>query len=119
MGAKNPYYDEAARAHFKWSVLSVDPSTGKSGYRTYRSSLVKQYAWAIPGATSVSRLVELSPVIEIGAGSGYWAKMITQERGLIEAYDPNPGVHAYDANGDLWFPVREGGVERITERHRH
>lgn len=118
MDVRNPYYDEAARVGFQWSKFGYDPLKGAHGYVIYRDPLVKKYAWAIPGARAVERLVELSPLIEIGAGNGYWAKMIAQAGGLIEAYDHEPGRHARDADGDVWYPVREGGVERITERHR-
>lgn len=96
----------------------MDPVTGKWGYQIYRDPLVRKYAWAIPGASAVERLVGLSPLIEIGAGNGYWAQVISRAGGFIEAYDREPGRHTRDAGEDVWYPVIQGGVERITERHR-
>lgn len=56
-----------------------------------RRSLCRQYSFAIPTAEAVEAIVSLSPVVEIGAGSGYWAMLVTQCGGDIVAYDKKPG----------------------------
>jgi hypothetical protein len=36
--------------------------------------LVKQYAWAVPDDKALNILREFSPLVEVGAGKGYWAR---------------------------------------------
>jgi hypothetical protein len=43
-----------------------------------RHALVDRYGWAIPTDEAIAALVELSPLVEIGAGRGYWAHLLRQ-----------------------------------------
>lgn len=38
-----------------------------------RDVLVRDYAWAIPNHEAIEACAALSPIVEVGAGSGYWA----------------------------------------------
>ena len=53
-----------------------------------RDWLVTEYAWAITDPVAIDYLVGLSPVYEVGAGSGYWAHRITEAGGHIIGFDP-------------------------------
>lgn len=57
---------------------------------TKRRELVKKYSWAIPNPEAIAYLVSQSPIIEMGAGTGYWAKMILDSGGLVVAFDESP-----------------------------
>jgi hypothetical protein len=52
----------------------------------------KRYSWAVPNGAALDAIAKHSPkgVVEIGAGGGYWAKML-RDRGVdVIAYDPAP-----------------------------
>lgn len=63
-----------------------------------RDTLVKRYSWAIPGGSALEKIASYSPIVEMGAGSGYWAYLL---RGL------GVDVVAYD-KGDAWHPDLKG-----------
>lgn len=54
-----------------------------------REDLIKKYAFAIPDEFALQKLVEYSPIIEIGAGLGYWASLVNQMGGKVLCYDDN------------------------------
>lgn len=84
-----------------------------------RAGLVAQYAWAIPNDAAIEAIVEIGkPVIEIGAGNGYWASLIATAGGTVECWDREPGRHTYGETGKLWHPVAQGGSEAIGPQHK-
>ena len=49
--------------------------------------LCKKYSWAIPDERALQILESFAPLIEIGAGKGYWARLL-RDRGVdILAFD--------------------------------
>jgi hypothetical protein len=61
------------------------------GYSFERDSLVKKYSWAIPDTQALDTIVSLGkPIIEMGAGTGYWARLLHDKGADIIAYDINP-----------------------------
>lgn len=54
-----------------------------------RQGLVGKYSFAIPDEFALQKLVELSPVIEIGAGLGYWTNLVNKMGGKVICYDDN------------------------------
>lgn len=58
-----------------------------------RDQLAKTYTWSIISPADVSWLVgQLAgrPVVEVGAGTGYWAWQLEQAGVDVAAYDPHP-----------------------------
>ena len=107
----NQYQQEAHAVNYQW----YNWQTRKDN----RDTLVAKYAWAIPDGNAIELLAGMSPIIEMGAGNGYWAKLIAEAGGRIEPYDKCPGEHHHAAPPSyLWYPVRAGGPEAITEAHR-
>lgn len=53
---------------------------------------VKRYSWAIPDLESLAMIQKHSPygVVEIGAGTGYWAYMLSQMEVDVVAFDSKP-----------------------------
>jgi len=49
--------------------------------------LCNRYAWAVPDERALRIIKHFSPVIEIGAGKGYWAKLLRQREVDILAFD--------------------------------
>jgi hypothetical protein len=85
-----------------------------------RSSLCARYAWSIPtpgDMTWLVRILEGRGVVEIGAGSGYWAWQMAQSGIDVVAYDPHPpGPDNEFATHRLYFPVQIGD-ERMAADH--
>lgn len=75
-----------------------------------REKLIKRYAWAIPSPKAIELIKNYLPIYEVGAGSGYWARMITS---LIDsesyyAYDPLNDNYEFTHN---WYNVRKNKLE--------
>ena len=69
----NPYFDEAK------PYLKVK--------KRLRLRLVRKYSWAIPNDTALKEIARHAPIIEIGAGNGYWAYCLAQKGINVIAYD--------------------------------
>lgn len=54
---------------------------------TMRQEAVVRYSFAIPCSEAIRALVALSPLVEVGAGSGYWSGLVGQAGGDIVATD--------------------------------
>ena len=83
-----------------------------------RPKLVRKYAWAVPNAEAILKIAAVGPIVEIGAGSGYWARQVAEAGGDIRAFDNAVGVPREPGYGPGYgpvgthFPVEEGGVEK-------
>lgn len=55
-----------------------------------RHAFVSRFAWAIPGEGALAAIAEHAPILEVGAGSGYWAHELTKRGVDIVATDPSP-----------------------------
>ncbi|MDM7987066.1 MAG: GIY-YIG nuclease family protein [Smithella sp.] len=121
---RNPYLEE---------VLSLIEGGGHGREELVRllndkrQDFVGRYAFSIPTIDIILEIVRYSPLVEIGAGSGYWAACLASAGADIIAYDSRPpGEEApWDWQGanrwheDTWFRVHEGGEEmagRYPER---
>lgn len=86
-----------------------------------RQRLVRRYAYGIPNDDALEAIASASPagVVEVGAGTGYWARLL-HERGVdVVAYDrwpPGSGGNEYVDDDSQWFPVWEGD-ERAVAGH--
>ncbi|MCX8123306.1 MAG: class I SAM-dependent methyltransferase [Spirochaetes bacterium] len=93
-------------------------------YWNLRHELIKKYAFAVPTYRLLSILKELSPIIEIGAGNGYWAYMLTQVGADVIAYDKYPPEDplypfVHHSNNiwfeEQWFDVNKGDANVALE----
>jgi len=77
----------------------------------FKAAVARHFSWAIPTARSMELIATFTDrVVEIGAGSGYWAWMMSQAGISVRAFDACPPEA-------LWHPVRVGD-ERSIEKHR-
>lgn len=79
------------------------------------------YSFATPSPEAIDRLVSLGPIIEMGAGTGYWCSLVRSRGGEVVAYDKDPPsqlvnarANAYHGHTKPWTDVRKGGVEKIS-----
>lgn len=79
-----------------------------------RSELVGVYAWAVPDDEVLRAIAEWSPIIEIGAGTGYWAALLQGYGADIIAFDESPG-HNHWCEHDPYTTVRVGGPPDVVD----
>ena len=79
----NPYFDEFQELREK-STFRGEQWFGK------RKELVEKYSWGIPNEEALVYLSEFDNIVEVGAGSGYWANCIEEEGGSVRATDIEP-----------------------------
>ena len=86
-----------------------------------RDELLFDFGFAVPDEAGLESIARNSPngVVEIGAGLGYWARLLA-ERGLdVVAYDlvPPPSTRSqWFAGVEPWFPVAVGD-ETVAREH--
>jgi len=73
---------------------------------SHRERFVLEVSWAIPSEEALSAIGELGPIVEVGAGSGYWAQLL-RERGVdILAFDQEPDPqYNHEHIARRWGPV--------------
>src|SRR4030042_4414488 len=85
-----------------------------------RQDFITRYAFSIPVYPALAIIKEYSPIIELGAGTGYWARCLGQMEVDITAFDRFPPGETspwlwHEGNrwfSDTWFNVHEGD-ERV------
>jgi hypothetical protein len=111
----NPYIEELDN-RFEWE--KDDFFDDIMGYReSSENDLTKwdmrlKYSFAIPNEKAINKLVSLSPLIEIGAGSGYWSNLISNNGGDIVAFDNFSREDQFDKE---WFDVSYGTPEKVEK----
>lgn len=83
-----------------------------------RTWCVRRYAFAIPTEAALAVLARYAPILELGAGTGYWAYLLRRKGVDCLAFDaappdqvPNP--HRFGAF--TWTTVERGGVEALRD----
>lgn len=102
------YYDEF------WQNVQVGTSfeDGLDRYRQ-REKFTKRYAWAIPTVAALECIAKYGPLVEIGAGTGYWAYELRKRGVTIEAYDMFP------PDGSEWTTEEEENYEGTQKNWYH
>ncbi len=132
----NPYYDEWCKVAevTRDQAAEVVPKLGnyQESYKFWgrgighgidrfcaREPLIHRYAFAVPHDAAIELLVGLGRIVEIGAGTGYWAALLRAEGATVFPYDsspPGPGVsNHYFPEGSLYTLVEVGGPEKAAE----
>ena len=61
----------------------------------------RRYAYALPDEALIRRIAEDAPIVEVGAGLGYWAWLLRQAGAEVRATDARPSAQYYDMRGRL------------------
>jgi len=80
-----------------------------------RRELCAKYAWAIPNDAALEIIRKHAPLIEIGAGKGYWASLLGCDILCFDCHAKNPSVNTYVDSGESFHPVARGGADRIED----
>lgn len=76
-----------------------------------REALVREFAWAIPSDEALHCIAEHGPIVELGAGSGYWAYLLGQLGIDVVALD-----RYVNSKHKHWVDVQRGGAKALR-RH--
>jgi hypothetical protein len=102
MALKNPYLVE-----FRKASAGRDDVSGLNSIYQQRKRLCHRYAWAIPTKEAIACIRRYSPIVEVGAGTGYWASLLAAAGARIAAYDSDPpgireNIYGHDCQ---YYPV--------------
>ncbi len=94
-----------------WHDSVHDPSD-----RTLRDRAIRDYAFAIPNDDALRTIAEMSPngVVEIGAGTGYWARLLDVAGVDVIACDVAPAP----SSDNRWFGATEPWFDVLKSDHR-
>ncbi|MBB5085064.1 hypothetical protein [Nonomuraea endophytica] len=125
----NPYWDIVEPLVFEHKgcqVINGGREGGSARLAFAQTILQAAYSYAIPSPTTIEWISSLSadlPIVELGAGRGYWAAQLSHAGIAVEAYDLEPpdkvkNVSFLGAAGqvDVWHPV--GPLEELATRSR-
>lgn len=118
----NPYWDIVAPSIAEQEgrrVVNGGRSNGSARLGYAQTILQSAYAYAIPSPQTVAWAAEFcagSPVVELGAGRGYWAARLAGAGLAVDAYDveppdetANPSFPNSAGQQDIWYRV--GGID--------
>lgn len=120
--AKNPYLEEFREAFgsdkpqlFNFTSVrsnALSELNLSAGFRL-RDKLTKKYAWAIPNDEALDCIARHGPIVEIGAGGGYWASLLWRMDVDIVAFD-NRSTHQ-DGRITHWHTVEYGDHKKAAQ----
>jgi len=115
---ENPYLEEFESGSPDWRVPAHLRKLTLERYLS-RQRMIATYAWAIPTREAIEVLLQHTPLVEMGAGTGYWAWLVRQAGGDILAFDRYPPPdrrNRWHAGEHQWTEVKPGGP-RLLARH--
>lgn len=80
----------------------------------YWKDLLHAYAHAIPTPEALKVLARLSPLVEVGAGGGYWARLLTDLGVDIIATDAEPPTSNSWTSKSPWTNVKIGDAVEVA-----
>lgn len=96
-----------------WSIVAGQDFLGKDLFA--RGEATSLYSWAVPTAVAINKIAEFQPIIEMGAGLGFWAYLLRQLGVRVDAFDGfEEGGFGYSPE-DTWSEVLLGGPEKLAE----
>lgn len=110
---QNPYLDWASELidapgdpgdPIDYAIKSADRMAGSLGTRR---PYTRNFAWAVPTEEAVVAIAKHSPIVEIGAGTGYWAWCLRQVGAEVRAFDSTPPTPPADKPGNAFSVSRQ------------
>lgn len=96
------------------SALSMSLALSDHDCWDVRDALVHRYAWSTPTEEALREVMAHGPVVEMGAGAGYWTWLMRGLGGSVVALDK----HA-DGSLNMWNPSGHTWTEVMCGEPRH
>lgn len=82
------------------------------------------YAYAVPTPSAIEAILKYSPIVEIGAGTGYWASLLKKAGAKVVAYDSVPTneegeQNEFHANVPSFCAVQQAGPKVLRKHATH
>ncbi|KAB2380659.1 hypothetical protein [Actinomadura montaniterrae] len=116
----NPYWDIVEPfvvEHGDRRVVNGGRAEGSPRLAFAQMLLQATYAYAIPSPETIDWIARFCagfPIVELGAGRGYWAAQLARSVLTIDAYDSEPPDKTSNASfpevagqTDVWYPVQD------------
>ncbi|MFD0579264.1 methyltransferase domain-containing protein [Dactylosporangium darangshiense] len=86
-----------------------------------RREVASRLAWSVPTEAALGLIGDHGPILDAGAGTGYWAALL-RTRGVdvvaTDAAPPDDGDNAFHRPGATWAPVERLASVAAVRRHR-
>lgn len=106
--SENPYLS-ALQEKSSEGFDGWEPFVNEHDDREYlRRDMVREYSWAIPNEEALSALESQGPILEVGAGRGYWAYLLRARGVDVAAFDIEP-------KSGPWTEITRGSHEVAAE----
>lgn len=89
---------------------------------TSRRECVLKYAFAVPNQAALDTIAKHTPIVELGAGTGYWSYLLRQMGVRVVAIDEAPidGMHDnYFGFEKSWTEVVPGSPDNLVDYPEH
>lgn len=89
---------------------------------TSRRECIEQYAFAIPNQEALDTIARFSPIVELGAGTGYWCYLLRQMGVQVVAMDAAPVGGPIENTYEFkkaWVDVAQGGPADLVDYASH
>jgi hypothetical protein len=111
----NPYFDFFSTLPCSFQrdpLLPISaPESISVDWLTLKAAIARHFAWAVPNEEAISCILKYaSEIIEIGAGSGYWAWLMHQAGIDVVAFDVDPPPFT-------WIKIGKGNEQELLN-HR-
>ena len=130
--SSNPYWDIVAPSVFEHEgrrVVNNGGADGSAQLAFAATILQATYAYAIPSPETIdwaARFCGGRPLVESGAGRGYWARQLSLAGLTVEAYELEPpdklenvSFPQTEGQEDVWYPVEAVDALRFEGRSDH
>jgi hypothetical protein len=109
IGSRFPFL----QAYYGEGTYDVDWAT--------RQQLVRAFSWAIPDERALSLIAKHGPIVEIGAGLGYWAALLEARGVEVVAYDDGSWNELLKIGNPYryWTEVLTGSHEVLSRHQDH
>ena len=118
----NPYYECFTRWYPDWAQNRGASAINVHRYWLHsekRSFMCSHFAFAVPDQVALDCVASFGPVVEVGAGTGYWSWLLRQMSVDVVAYDTRPpdSTHNGYFAPVFWTRVELGRGQDVVQQH--
>lgn len=112
----NPFLLDWWKGHTNTDIWDANFSNSFIAEFHARDVCIKKYGFAVPTEKILRKVISASPngILEIGAGSGYWAHLLDKLGADIRACDDDSGTYPFDVGS--FFDVERISYEKLLKK---